>query len=59
MSDVPDDFAEDEALLPATFQVRGAIARGDPQQMDRLDATRALAIVEMNGALTLRVLPLP
>lgn len=29
------------------------------QQMDRLDATRALAIIETKGELTLRALPLP
>jgi hypothetical protein len=29
------------------------------QQMDRLDATRALAIIETKGAFTLRALPLP
>ena len=29
------------------------------QQMDRLDATRALAIVETKGGFSLRALPLP
>jgi site-specific recombinase XerD len=37
VSDVPDDFTEDEALLPVTYNVHGAIAHDDPQQMDRLE----------------------
>ena len=37
MSDALDDFAEDEVLLPVPYQIRGAIAHDDPQQIDRLE----------------------